>query len=140
LSPYLVNTWIIWKFSENQEAAKQFLVDLASDYREAFIQSQYVQVPSFPGAVKDFGTVVAGDPRAQTPGKYGLLARAAEWSTNIGHPGYSNAANDEVIKSSLISQMFSAAARGEMSAEDAVRAAEAQMKPIFEKWRQQGKI
>ena len=140
MGPYVVSIYMIWKFSQSQEAAKQFLVDLATDYREAFTQSQYVQVPSFPGAVKDLGELVANDARAQPPEKYRLLAEAAEWSTNLGHPGYSNAATEEIVKASLISQMFAAAARGEMSAEDAVRAAEAQIKPIFERWRQQGKI
>jgi multiple sugar transport system substrate-binding protein len=115
-------------------------VDLATDYREAFIQSQYLQIPSFPGAVKDLGDLVASDARAQPPGKYGLLTAAAEWTTNIGHPGYSNAAIDEVVKESLISQMFAAAARNEMSAQEAVRGAEAKIKPIYEKWRAQGKI
>lgn len=32
------------------------------------------------------------------------------------------------------------AARGEMTAEDAVAAAESQMQPIFQKWRERGKI
>ena len=36
--------------------------------------------------------------------------------------------------------MFAAAARGEMTAEEAVEAAEAQIKPIFDKWRERGKI
>ncbi|MDQ1566321.1 MAG: hypothetical protein QOF96_1201 [Actinomycetota bacterium] len=36
--------------------------------------------------------------------------------------------------------MFAAAGRGELSAEEAGRAAEAKIKPIFEKWRGQGKI
>jgi multiple sugar transport system substrate-binding protein len=36
--------------------------------------------------------------------------------------------------------MFAAAARGEMTAEDAVKAAEAEMRPIFDKWRERGKI
>jgi multiple sugar transport system substrate-binding protein len=36
--------------------------------------------------------------------------------------------------------MFAAAARRELSAEEAVSAAEAQIKPIFEKWRERGKI
>jgi multiple sugar transport system substrate-binding protein len=140
LGPYAVGVYMIWKFSPSQEAAKQFLVDLATDYREAFLQSQYLQIPSFPGAVKDLGDLVASDARAQPPGKYGLLTAAAEWTTNVGHPGYSNAATDEVVKESLISQMFAAAARNEMSAQEAVRAAEAKVKPIFEKWRERGKI
>jgi multiple sugar transport system substrate-binding protein len=131
---------MIWKFSKNQEAAKRFLVDLATDYREAFDQSQYLQMPSFPGSIKDLGDLVANDARAQPPGKYAFLTAAAEWTTNLGHPGHSNAATDEVIKASLISEMFAAAARGDMSAEDAVRAAEAQIKPIFDKWRERGKI
>ena len=83
---------------------------------------------------------MANDPRAQPPGKYRVLADAAEWSTNLGHPGYSNAATEELVKASLISEMFAAAARGEMAPEEAVRTAEAKIKPIFEKWRQQGKI
>jgi multiple sugar transport system substrate-binding protein len=140
LSPYVVSVYVIWKFSQNQEAAKQFLVDLATAYREPFIQSGYLQVPSYPGAVSDFGALVANDPRAQPAGKYGLFAGAAQWTTNVGHPGHTNAAIDEVVKASLISHMFAAAARGEMSAEEAVRAAEAKIKPIFEKWREQGKI
>jgi hypothetical protein len=73
---------------------------------------------------------VANDARSQPPDKYGFLAEAAEWSTNLGHPGYANAAIDEVVKASLISQMFAADARGEMSAEEAGRAAEAKVKPI----------
>jgi len=140
LSPYVVSIYVIWKFSENQEAAKRFLVDLATDHREAFIQSQYVQVPSFPGAFRDFGDLVANDPRGRPQGKYSLLADAAGWTTNLGYPGHTNAAADEVIKASIISQMFAAAARGEMSAEDAVKTAEAKIKPIYDKWREQGKI
>jgi multiple sugar transport system substrate-binding protein len=139
-SPYVVSIYLIWKFSENQEMAKQFLVDLATVYREPFLQSQYLQIPSFPGAVADLATLVATDAKSQPPDKYRFLADAASWTTNAGYPGHTNAAIDEVIKASLISQMFAAAARGEMSAEDAVKAAEAKIKPIYDKWRQQGKI
>ena len=139
-SPYIVSVYFIWKFAENQEAAKRFLIDLAYASREPFLQSQYLQIPAFPGGFDDLPAVVASDTRAEPPGKYTLLAGAATWTTNIGHPGYSNAATEEVVSASLISQMFAAAARGEMSAEEAVKAAEAKIKPIFEKWREQGKV
>jgi multiple sugar transport system substrate-binding protein len=135
-----VGVYVIWKFSENQEAAKQFLVELELGYREPFLQSQYVQIPSFPAAVSDLPGIVSRDPRVQPPDKYRFLAEAAAWTTNSGHPGHTNAAVDEVIKTSLISQMFAAAARGEMRAEEAVKAAEAKIKLIYEKWREQGKI
>jgi multiple sugar transport system substrate-binding protein len=139
-SPYLVSKYVIWKFAQNQEAAKQFLVDLATANREPFLHSQFLQLPSFPQAVPDFAAVVSNDAEAQPPDKYRFLVDAAGWSTNVGHPGHTNAAIDEVIKASLISQMFAAAAEGEMSAEDAVKAAEARIKPIYDKWREQGKI
>ena len=59
---------------------------------------------------------------------------------HIGSPGFLNAAIDEIINLPLLSKMFSAAARGQMSPADAVAAAEAEMRPIFDKWRERGKI
>jgi multiple sugar transport system substrate-binding protein len=140
LSPYVVSVYVIWKFAQNQEAAKRFLVDLATNYREPFLQSQFLQIPSFPGALRELADLVANDSRAHPPGKYALFAGAADWSTNVGHPGSTNAAVDEIIKNSLISRMFAAAARGDMTAEEAVNDAEARIKPIYEKWRSAGKL
>jgi multiple sugar transport system substrate-binding protein len=140
LGPYVVGVYVIWKFAENAEAAKQFLVDLALNYREAFIRSDFYNLPSFPETIKDLPDLVANDARAKPAGKYALLAQATDWTTNVGHPGYTNAAVDEVFNQYLVPKMFAAAARGEMTAEDAVRAAEAQMKPIFDKWRGRGMI
>jgi multiple sugar transport system substrate-binding protein len=140
LTPYSVSIRMIWRFAENQEAAKQFLVDLATDYREPFLQSGYLQLPTFPGAVPDLAALVGSDARAQPPEKYALLAGAADWTTNLGHPGHTNAAVDEVVKTGIVSKMFATAARGEMSPEDAVRAAEARIKPIYDQWRERGKI
>lgn len=130
---------MIWKFARNPEAAQQFLIDLAVNYREAFIRSEFYNLPSFPGAVPDLKDLVATE-KAQPPGKYGLLADATQWSTNVGHPGHANAAIDEVFNQFVISEMFASVARGEMTAEEAVRAADARIQPIFERWRVEGKI
>ncbi|MGH7425633.1 MAG: carbohydrate ABC transporter substrate-binding protein, partial [Candidatus Methylomirabilales bacterium] len=65
---------------------------------------------------------------------------AEVWSTYVGHPGFSNAAMDEVFNKYLIPQMFAEAARGRMKPEDAVKAAEGPIRAIFEKWREKGKI
>jgi len=138
--PSVMSVYVIWKFSRNQEMAKQFLVDLALNCREAFLRSDFYNLPAFPGAVPDLGELVANDARAQPADKYALLADATRWSTNLGHPGHTNAAVDEVVNQYLIPEMFAAAARGEMTPEEAVRTAEARIKPIFERWRQQGKI
>ncbi|HEY3239672.1 MAG TPA: hypothetical protein VGL92_08920, partial [Acidimicrobiia bacterium] len=78
--------------------------------------------------------------RADPKDKYALLAGAAEWSTNPGHPGYDHPGIEEVLYQFLIPRMFAAAVRGELSAEEAVKAAEAQITPFFDKWRERGKI
>jgi multiple sugar transport system substrate-binding protein len=138
--PYAVNVYVVWTFSEKQEAAKRFLVDMVGDSRASFVESQYLQHPSFPGAGGGLVELVANDSRAQPADKYRLLAGAADWTTNIGYPGYTNAASEEVIDASVLSQMFAAVATGGMTAEESVRTAEEKMKPIFAKWREQGKI
>jgi multiple sugar transport system substrate-binding protein len=73
-------------------------------------------------------------------GKYALIAHAQDWSTNVGHPGYANAAVDEVFNQYLIPKMVGAAARGEMTAEAAVAAAEKEVKAIYDRWRERGKL
>lgn len=137
---YVLGSYVIWKFTPQPDLAKQFLVDLALAYRDAFLRSSFYNLPAFPGAVPDLAGLLASDPMARPTDKYTLLANAASWSTNIGSPGTFNAAVDEVINAVLLSKMFSAAARGEKSPADAVAAAEAEMRPIFEKWRERGKI
>lgn len=107
----VVNVYVIWRFAENQEAARRFLVDLAVDAREAFLQSRYYNLPAFPAAVPDLDALVARDERAEPPGKYALLADAEKWSTNIGHPGHDNAATDEVFSAFIIPKMPSSSPR-----------------------------
>lgn len=139
-STHALGSYVIWKFSPNIDLAKQFLVDLSLSYRDAFTQSGFFNLPAFPGAVPDLADLVAKDSAARPQNKYAVLADAAGWSTNVGSPGPFNAAVDEVFNTFIISKMFSAAARGEKSPGDAVAAAEAEMRPIFEKWRERGKI
>ena len=140
LAPSGPQIYVIWTFSENQEAAKRFLVDLVLSYRDAFIRSEFYNFPAFPGSVADLADLVAKAPGVEPAGKYALLAQAPDWSSNLGHPGYTNAAADEVYNNFLIPKMFGAAVRGEMTAEDAVKAADAQLKPIYDKWRERGRI
>ncbi|MCA1843163.1 MAG: extracellular solute-binding protein [Actinobacteria bacterium] len=138
---YVVGVNVIWKFSKNQDLARQFLVDLASVQRDAFLHSGFYNIPPFEGARSEIAQLVSHDDAARPPDKYAFLAEAAtSWCTNVGHPGPANAACMEVFNQYLVPRMFAAAARGEKTAEEAVRTAEAQMKAIFDKWRERGKI
>ncbi len=138
--PAAMGAYGIWGFSERQDEAKQFLIDYALSAREAFLRSEFFDLPAFPGVVPDLSALVADDPVARSGDRYALLAEATSWSTNLGHPGYGNAAVDEVVTQYLVPKMFASAARGEMTPAEAVAAAEAEMKPIFAKWRERGKI
>lgn len=135
-----MGVYVVWKFTDNAELARRFLVDLAINYREAFVRSEFYKMPPFPGAVIDLGDLVASDPRSIPAGKYGVLAQANEWSTNLGYPGHANAAVEEVLNRHVIPRMFATAARGVTSAEEAVEQAAAEAAPIFDKWRERGKI
>ena len=136
----VINTYVIWRFAENPSGAARFLVDLVLGYREAFLQSEFYNMPAFPGGVPDLADLLAADTTASPAGKYGLLAEASTWTANAGHPGHDNAAVSEVTNQFIVANMFSAAARGDVSAEEAVKRAHAQAKPIFDKWRERGKI
>ena len=136
---HVISAYAVWKFSKNQEVAKRFLVDLAVNARDAFVRSGFYNLPSFPKAIPDLEALVGAD-QAQPAGKYAVLSGAADWSGNLGHPGHANAAVEEVFTQYLIPKMFAAVARREMSAEDAVKTAEAKIKPIYDKWREREKI
>ena len=131
---------VIWRFSPNQETAKQFLVDLALHSEESFLRSEFYNLPAFPGAVKDIGALLTNDSRATPRDKYRILGEAAQWTKALGHPGSTSAAVTEVAEEFLVSKMFAAVARGELSAEDSVKRTHAQAVSIFAKWRERGKI
>ena len=129
---HLMSCYVIWKFAENPEAAKQFLVDLVDHFAEVFSESEFYSFPCYPATVPDLASRIAADP-AQPPGKYAVLATALDWSTNVGFPGYASAAVDEVFNTFVIPTMFARVARDEATPEEAVRAAQTQIARIFER-------
>jgi multiple sugar transport system substrate-binding protein len=137
---YVVGVNVIWKFSKNQDLARQFLVDLASVQRDAFLHSGFYNMPPFEGSGPEVAQLLARDDTARPADKYAFLADATSWSTNIGHPGPANAACMEIFNQYLVPKMFAAAALTASSAVVSPRAAEAEMKPLFDKWKERGKI
>jgi multiple sugar transport system substrate-binding protein len=72
----------IWKFADNIEGAKRFLVDYIGDFRKGFLASEFFNFPCFPDTVPDLEKLIANDPKADPPDKYKVLANAQEWTTN----------------------------------------------------------
>lgn len=136
LSPANVaNHYVIWKFAENQEGAKQFLVELIDNFGEAFKASEFYNFPCFPDTVSDLQKQLAADAKASPGDKYKMLSNVLDWTTNIGFPGYSTAAISESVSTFVLNTMFAKVARGDETPEDAVRAAETEYRRIFARTR-----
>jgi len=150
-SEHVMSGYVIWKFSKNQDVAKEFLVALIDASRESMLASKLYNFPSFFGAAADPGTPMAkkaesgaawiakqcnSDPFGSTPAdKLALLAKSLPWSTNLGYPGYANPAEGEIFDTYVITDMFAKAATGALSPKDAMLEANTRCKQIFEKWR-----
>jgi multiple sugar transport system substrate-binding protein len=134
-SEHVMDCYVIWDFAENKEGAKKFLVDYIDSFEEAFKASEFYNFPSFPKTVPDLQTLIANDPKAEPHDKYKVLSNVLDWATNVGYPGYATAAIDEVFNTFVLPTMFAKAAQDVMSPEDAARAAEKEVKRIFDKWK-----
>ncbi len=132
---HVMDCYVIWNFAENKEGAKQFLVDYIDHFTDAFKASEFYNFPCFPSTVPDLKQQISNDPKAAPPDKYKVLANALDWSTNVGYPGYATAAISEAYNTFQIPTMFAKAARDELSPEDAAKAAEREIKRIFDKWK-----
>jgi multiple sugar transport system substrate-binding protein len=139
---HVMGCYSIWKFAQNKENAQQFLVDLCVNYKQATDASKLYNFPSFPGAYpfKQIRKAAAADTH-KPRGKYTVLTTIAEKFThNIGYPGTTNAAMDEVFSKFLIPTMFAQVSQGKMSAADSVRSTNSAVKEIYAKWKERGKI
>src|SRR5437588_5810210 len=103
-SEHVMSGYVVWKFSKNQDSAKEFLVALVDASREACLGSKLYNFPSFYGAAADPNTPMAKkiasgaawitrqckeDPFGSVPAdKLMVLADSLKWSTNLGYPGY----------------------------------------------------
>jgi len=132
-SEHVMDCYLIWNFAENKEGAKKFLVDYIDNFGEAFKASKFYNFPCFPKTVPDIVKQVSYDPNADPPDKYKVLIDVLDWATNIGYPGYCSAGVDEVFNTWVIPTMFAKVAKDEMSPEDAAKAAETEIKRIFER-------
>jgi multiple sugar transport system substrate-binding protein len=137
---HVMDCYVIWKFAKNIDGAKQFLVDYIDHFRDGFVNSQFYNFPCFPATVPDLEKLIGDDPHAQPRDKYAVLGKLMNQATNVGYPGYANAATDEIFNTWVLNTMFAKAAAGNASPEDAMKEASATCKRIFEKWRSKGMI
>jgi multiple sugar transport system substrate-binding protein len=135
---HVMDVYAVWKFAENIEGAKKFLVDYVSNFRRAFMASEFYNFPCFAQTVPDLKELITNDKTAQPPDKYKVLEDVLDWATNVGYPGYCTAAIDEIYSTWIISTMFARVASGMMDAQDAVSSTAKSCEGIFKKWQERG--
>jgi multiple sugar transport system substrate-binding protein len=137
---HVMDCYVIWKFSENIDGAKKFLVDYIDNFRAGFDASQFYNFPCFASTVPDLQKAIGNDPKAVPHDKYAVLGDVLDWATNVGYPGYSNAAIDETWNTWVLNTMFAKVASGAETPESALTQAETAMKAIWAKWKDRGMI
>jgi multiple sugar transport system substrate-binding protein len=133
--PHATNCSVIWKFAKNQTIAKQFLVDLIGTSRVGYEKSLGCNFPVYPKTLPNLIVRLENDPHADPPHKYGHLKDALHWTPNLGAPGFATPVWMETFNRSVIPRMLASFVKGKLTAEDAARAAEAEVKRIAERWK-----
>src|SRR5258706_13714033 len=107
---------------------------------QSSLASEFYILLCYTKIVPDLKSLIAQYPKAHPADKYKVLEDSLEWATNVGYPGYANAAIDEIFSTWVISTMFAQAASGKLSPEDAMNQADQEVKRIFKKWKDKGKV
>src|SRR2546429_1348766 len=155
-SEHVMGIYVIWKFAQSPDVAKQFLLDLLGHYRDAVLGSKLYNFPSFTGSVADPSVPVgqkpasgnkwleqatASDPfGSNPPSKLKPSSTPLQLATIIGHPGPANPAESEIFDTFVLPTMFANAATGRRSPNQALDEAHHQAQKIFEKWRGKGLV
>jgi multiple sugar transport system substrate-binding protein len=134
--PHVTNCSVVWNFGRNQDAATQFVADLADSSRTGYEKSLGCNFPIYPKAVPDLIVRLSKDPQANPSFKYTVLKDALHWTPNLGVPGFATPAYMEIFNSFLIPRMVQGVLQGERSPEDAAALAAAEMQSIATKWQQ----
>jgi len=141
---HAVFIYMIPTYAENQDTAKEFLLHLVENYAEATDQSKLYNFPAWSSTVPDLlqeGGPLDNDPyESNPPEKLAVLKTAEQWTRNLGWPGPANAAIGQIFGEPILPNMMARAARGDLTAQEAVAEAEALITPIFDKARQDGLI
>lgn len=130
-----IDNFIVWKFSQNIDGAKNFLLDLISASRDSTLASGFQHLAAYPDAIEDLESLITSDTNAAVPDQYSLLKDVDDWVTNVGYPGFANPAISEILGANVISKMFAAAATGELAPNEAMVQADQEVRRIFDRWR-----
>ena len=77
---HVMNCYVIWKFAENIDGAKQFLVDLVDHFVKVFQESEFYNFPCYPSTVPEPGPA----PRERPEGRSARQVHGALGCARLG--------------------------------------------------------
>lgn len=120
------NVWAIWKFGKNPQAAKDFIVHLVDDQKEAMEASRGYNMPFLRGHYKRPMPGLGNDP------KLAVLQEQDKITAFFGYPGPMSPPAQEVLTTFVIPDMFTRVARG-TPVEDAMKWGLGEIRRIYGK-------
>jgi hypothetical protein len=140
---HVMYNWITPKFSQNFDAAQEFLLHYTENLPRAAYESKLYDFPGYPEHVPQLEGWLDEDPftiEGDDPTKLQPLKSAVDWSTNLGYPGPASPAVGEINGTFILPNMLARVARGNQEPEESVEQAHAECEEIFEKWRNEGLV
>jgi len=128
------NSYVIWKFAQNPDAAKAFLTHYAENWAEAFKASTAYNMPVFEHIVPKPMPILANDPTSHPPDKLKVLETSNEWMCIYGWPGPGTPQAAEVAGNYIVTDMMAQAATEKMTPEEALNWADKQIVAVYKKW------
>jgi multiple sugar transport system substrate-binding protein len=128
------NSYGVWNFARNKEAAMEFLKYYADQWVDAFKASTGYNSPVYANIVPKPWPIISDDPTSNPRDKLKVLETSDEWSAAYGYPGPAWGATDEVVNDFIICDMMAKAATDEMTPEAAIKWAQHEADLVFNKW------
>jgi multiple sugar transport system substrate-binding protein len=120
------NVWMVWKFSKNQQAAKEFLAYLIDNDLEGMTQSRGYNMPYLNDRYKKPMPVIGSDPKLQ------ILQDFPKIVAFYGYPGPSTTPIQEIVNTFVFPDMITKFCRG-MALEDAIKWGAGEYRRIYNK-------
>jgi len=120
------NVYMIWKFSKNQPAAKEFLAHFMDSGKEGMTQSRGYNMPYLLADAQKPMPVIGADPKMQ------ILQDFPKIVAFYGYPGPFTTPIQEVVNLFVLPDMFTRVARGQ-AIEDVMKWGVGEYRRIFAK-------
>ncbi len=84
---HVMSVYVIWKFADNIDGAKKFLVDYVGNFHQAFQESEFYNFPCWPKQVPDLKQLITKDSKAAAAGQVRGARRLARLGDQRRLPG-----------------------------------------------------